>query len=144
MENHDDARVRWDGIPRIVHVLANSPHQARAAHAVIHRVSTTIHRKVVPDLRVCSSPRDQVAASLPFDGCAAILVLDANALASAAFLGALDELMRAFSYRDDLRLFVALDGLASSAHPVLEALRETVQLTTPMSLNAIEAHLAEY
>jgi hypothetical protein len=144
MQQHNDARLRWDGIPRIVHVLAGTRHQALAAQAVIHRAATTIRRKVVPDLRACDSLRDPFEARLPFDGCAAILVLDADALESSVLRGGLDELLRAFSTRGDLRLFVAMDGIADSAHPVLETLKETVQLTTPTSLNAIEGPLAEY
>jgi hypothetical protein len=144
MRQHEDARLQFDGIPRIVHVLAGTLHQALAAQAVIHRAAATIHRKVVPDVRACDSPSAPVRAHLPFGGCAAVLVLDAHALESPVFRVGLDQLLRAFSYRDDLRIFIAADSLENSAHPVLDTLREIVQLTTPMSLDAIEAPLAAY
>jgi hypothetical protein len=142
----------WDGIPRVVHVLAISYAGCAVAGQMIERAGDYSKRNVTVDRRAfCRGSLDPLLHQ-PLDGCAAVVVLSPDGADDDVFARAVHAVVEQGAARDDFRVYVVLDGLtpeyfhdsANAGLPLFEYLRENVQLTSGLSADEAELPLAEY
>jgi TIR domain-containing protein len=150
--NGQPKNVQWDGIPRIIHLLADSEDSVTRASAVVDSAGNLSQRNIVIDNQNTGSSTTGLTNFLQLDGCAAVLLFSRASLGSPLFAHVVDLVLRESLAREDFRAFLAFEDLtraefddnARSGNSICERLMENIQITEGLSLEEIKEPLADY
>ncbi len=133
----DPMARNWDGIPRVVHVLATSEPACDRAVSVVSEAAGRANRRVSIDPRIFGNERLLPALRQPLDGCAAVVALSGNSAGDGLFTSAVRALVEQSAARDDFRVYLLLDNLTAEQFHALagsriepfDLLHDNIQLT---------------
>jgi len=143
---------RFDGVPRMVHILSMSEPGCGQAARMAERAARRSGKNLSIDARVFDVWHSDHRLVQPMEGCAAIVVLSWAGTEDDQFTQAVNLALEESGFRDDFRIYIILDGItpaqfsesASLGWPLFEHLRENIQLTNGMTADEAGAPLSDY